>query len=52
MAVSTNPEIIHTINYEEKIGKIRNCLNTWKLHRLTLLGNIVAIKSLANSQLI
>ena len=39
------------LNYEEKIEKIKNCLNNWQMRRLTLLGKIAVIKSLAASQL-
>ena len=52
MWLSTNPEVTHTINYEEKIEKLKNTLNTWELRRLTLLGKITVLKSLAASQLV
>ena len=52
MWLSTNPEVTHTINYEEKIEKIKNTLNTWELRRLTLLGKITVLKRLAASQLV
>ena len=52
MWLSTNPEVTHTINYEEKIEKIKNTLNTLELRRLTLFGKITVLKSLAASQLV
>ena len=39
------------LNYEEKLEKIKNCLNNWQVQRLTLHGKITVIKSLAASQL-
>ena len=50
--LSTNPEVTRAINYEEKIKKIKNTLNTWELRRLTLLGKITVLRSLAASQLV
>lgn len=49
--LSTDPNITLNMNYEEKLDKIRNVLNCWKYRRLTLMGKIVVIKSLAASQL-
>ena len=40
------------LNYEEKLEKVKNCLNNWQIRRLTLLGKIAVIKSLAASQLV
>ena len=40
-----------SLNYREKADKIKNILNNWKYRRLTLLGKIQVIKSLAASQL-
>ena len=39
-------------NYDERIGKIKNVIETWQFRRLTLLGKITLIKSLLVSQLI
>ena len=39
------------LNFREKVGKTRNVLSCWKYRRLTLLGKILVIKSLAASQL-
>ncbi|KAL9976217.1 hypothetical protein ACROYT_G013489 [Oculina patagonica] len=49
--LSTDPSITLNINYREKTDKIRNILSNWKYRRLTLLGKIQVIKSLAASQL-
>ena len=38
--------------YQERKGKIINILNSWQFRRLTLLGKITVIKSLAASQLV
>ena len=35
------------LNYEEKLEKIKNCLNNWQMRRLTLLGKVAIIKGLA-----
>ena len=48
----TNQEQKIKLNYEEKLEKIKNCLNNWKMRRLTLLGKITVVKSLAASQLV
>jgi len=39
------------MNYKEKMDKISNILSSWKHRRLTLMGKIRVIKSLAASQL-
>jgi len=39
-------------NYQEKKGKISKILSCWQLRRLTLLGKVTVIKSLAASQLV
>jgi len=39
------------MNYKEKMDKISNILSSWKHRRLTLMGKIQVIKSLAASQL-
>ena len=46
---STCREEASTLNYQEKTGKILKILNCWQLRRLTLLGKITVIKSLASS---
>ena len=50
--LSIDPKLTFSINYEEKLQKIKNCLNTWELRRLTLLGKITVLKSLVVSQLV
>ena len=49
--ISTNNNIMLNLNFREKVDKIRNVLSCWKYRRLTLLGKILVIKSLAASQL-
>ena len=39
------------LNFREKVDKIKNVLSCWKYRRLTLLGKILVIKSLAATQL-
>ena len=50
--LSVTPEISACLNYNEKIEKIRKTLSCWKYRRLTLLGRITGLKSLAASQLV
>ena len=50
--LSIDPKLTFSINYEEKLQKIKNCLNTWELRRLTLLGKITVLKSLVVSLLV
>jgi len=50
--LSVKPEISIRLNYNEKIEKIRKILSCWKYRRLTLLGRITVLKSLATSQLV
>jgi len=50
--LSTNSEESALLNYNEKIEKIRKILSCWKYRRLTLLGKITVLKSLAASQLV
>ena len=49
---SIDPEIATDLNYHEKLNNVRNILNAWKYRRLTLVGKIAVIKSLAASQLV
>ena len=39
-------------NFSEKIERIKNILNSWSVRKLTLLGKITIIKSLAVSQIV
>ena len=50
--ISTNPVVSMKANYNEKLGKVRNCLSCWEFRRLSLLGKIVMLKSLIASQLV
>ena len=50
--ISTNPELSASLNYNEKLEKVKQILRCWKYRRLTLLGKITVIKSLAVSQLV
>ena len=49
---SISKEEAVSLNYQEKKEKISKILNCWQLRRLTLLGKITVIKSLAASQLV
>ena len=48
--ISTDPNTTLNLNYREKADKIRNVLSCWRYQRLTLMGKILVIKSLAASQ--
>ena len=48
----TDPDTALRLNYNEKTENIRKLLNCWKYRRLTLLGKITVLKSLAASQLV
>ena len=49
--IFTNHNIMLNLNFREKVDKIKNVRSCWKYRRLTLLGKILVIKSLAASQL-
>ena len=49
---SIDPEARATLNYNEKLDKVRNVLSCWKYRRLTLIGKITFQKSLVASQLV
>ena len=49
---STDPEATATLNYNEKLDKVRNVLSCWKYRRLTLTGKITVLKSPVASQLV
>ena len=49
--ISTDPNVTLNLNYIEKVDKVRNVLSCWNYRRLTLIGKIQVIKSLAASQL-
>ena len=50
--VSTHPELSASLNYNEKLEKVKELLRCWKYRRLTLLRKISVIKSLIVSQLV
>ena len=50
--LSTDPNLAVSLNYNEMFEKIRKILSCWKFRRLTLLGKITVLKSLAASQLV
>ena len=50
--LSVDPETTATLNYDEKLEKVRNTLSCWKYRRLTLIGKITVLKSLVVSQLV
>ena len=43
---SNDSEATATLNYNEKLDKVRNVLSCWKYCRLTLIGKISVLKSL------
>ena len=49
---SIDPEATATLNYNEKLDKVRNVLSCWKYRRLTRIGKITVLKSLVASQLV
>ena len=51
--ISTDPELSASLNYNEKLGKVRKSLRCWKYRRFTLLGKITVINPrLVVSQLV
>ena len=51
--LSTDPDdTALRLNYNEKTENIRKLLSCWKYRRLTLLGKITVLKSLAASQVV
>ena len=49
---STLEDTFVHITFSEKIDKLQSILNSWSARRLTLLGKIIIIKSLAVSQIV
>jgi len=49
--LSIDPSITLNMNYKEKMDKISNILSNWRHRRLTLMGKIQVMESLAASQL-
>ena len=42
---SIDPEATATLNYNEKLDRVRNVLSCWKYRRLTLIGKMTVLKS-------
>ena len=51
MWLSTDPDLTVSLNYNDKLKKIKAILGCWKLRRLGLLRKITVLKSLVASQL-
>jgi len=49
---SNDPQISLSLNLLEKLETARKCLTSWSLRRLSLIGEIVDLKSLVASQLV
>ena len=49
--LSTDPDMTVSLNYNDKLKKIKTILGCWKFRRLGLLGKIAVLKSLVASQL-
>ena len=49
---STDPLITINTNYEEKLKKVKNCLNCWELRCLSLIAKITVLKSLIVSHVV
>ena len=49
---SIDPEATATLNYNEKLDKVRNVLSCWKYCIITLIGKSTVLKSLVASQLV
>ena len=47
--LSTDPDLILSLHYKDKLDKIKTILECWKL--LSLLGKITVLKSLVTSQI-
>ena len=50
--ISTDRELSASLSYNEKLEKVKEILRCWNYRRLTLIGKITVIKSLAVSQLV
>ena len=50
--LSTDQDMAISLNYTEKLTKIKYILGCWKFRRLSLVGKIVVLKSLVASQLV
>ena len=52
VCISTREDTPAHVSFSEKIDKLQSILNSWSARRLTLLGKITIIKSLAVSQIV
>ena len=52
LAYSRTGSFTATLNYNEKLEKFRNTLNSWKYRTITLIGEIAVLKSLVVSLLV
>ena len=50
--ISTDRELSASLNYNEKLEKVKEILRCWKYRRVTLIRKITVIKSLVVSQLV
>ena len=50
--ISTDPEMSASLNFNEKLEKVRKILSSWRYRHLTLLGKITVLNSLVASQLV
>ena len=50
--ISRDPEISASLNYNEKLEKVKEILRCWKSRRLTLLVKVTVIKALVVFQLV
>ena len=50
--ISTDPAMSTSLNFDEKLEKVRKMLSCWRYRHLTLLGKITVLKSLVASQLV
>ena len=51
VCLSIDPDLTVSLNYKDKLDKIKAILECWKLRRLSLLGKITVLKSFVVSQL-
>ena len=49
---ATDQDTAISLNYNEKLTKVKSILGCWKFRRLSLIGKIVVLKSLVASELV
>ena len=52
VSLSTDPDITISVNYKDKMEKIKLIMGCWKLRRLGLFGKSTILKGLIASQLV